>query len=397
MDPDTTPALVPPAGQLPNFTNPVTLMIPVRATCALVFIIPSLFVITRIFTKSYLSQGHYIEDWLSYFAWAGLITYTSILFYLEEYGFARHQYDLSITQFSHVLYILNILYCLYGPTTLAAKLSVLFQIKRIFTSGIKETVYWVTVASIIANLIFYTALFFSYLFQCWPRERIWNSNVPGRCISATSSNLAAGILNLVSDLEALLLPAWAIWHLRMPVKRKLAAFAVFSIGSVACIIGIVGIWLRAVVLQNADFTWWCTQAALLVISEISVVIIVGCTPVLPRFYFYLRQRLRGKDPSNPGDLPQRRPYSVQISDKKRKLGSWGTSIAKYMSPSKFPGSRVSDDDECQLRTYVEARNDSHTNQSNLNPGVETGIWTTTSLRQHSTVDRQHSAATAPGS
>ncbi|KAI1741681.1 hypothetical protein F4680DRAFT_414737 [Xylaria scruposa] len=347
-------------------------MIPVTATCVLVFIIPTLFIITRIFTKSYLSEGHYIEDWLSYLAWAGLVTYTSILFYIEEYGFSRHQYDLSIPHFSHVMYFLSILYCIYGPVTLAAKLSVLFQIKRIFTTGTREAVYWITVSSIVANIIFYTGLFFSYVFQCWPRERIWDTNIRGRCISATSSNLAAGILNLISDLEALLLPAWAIWHLSMPVKRKLAAFAVFSIGLVACVIGIVGIWLRVAVLRNADFIWWCSQAALLVISEISVVIIVGCIPVLPRFYFYLQHKLRGESLSHSGDRPQHRPYPVKVSDKIGKLGTLVTSIAKYMSPTEVPGSRVSDD-EYQLRTYVESRNDSRTDEYNPNHDEEIGV------------------------
>ncbi|KAI0811398.1 hypothetical protein GGR55DRAFT_99883 [Xylaria sp. FL0064] len=191
---DTTPALMPPGNLLPNFTNPPTLMVPVTVICVLVYILPTAFIIVRIFTKSYLAVGHHIEDWLSYFAWAGLVTYTSILFYIEDCGFARHQWDLSVRQFRHVMYFINILYCIYGPTTLAAKLSILFQIKRIFACGLKEAVYWVTVASIVANIIFYTALFFSYVFQCWPRERIWNSDVPGRCISAVSSNLAAGIL-----------------------------------------------------------------------------------------------------------------------------------------------------------------------------------------------------------
>jgi hypothetical protein len=125
------------------------------------------------------------------------------------------------------MYYVNILYCVYSPTTLPAKLSVLFQIKRIFTTPERDIVYWVVWASIIFNTIFYSGLFFTYVFTCWPREAIWN---PGRCISAVSSNMAAGVLNLISDVEALLLPAWAIWHLHMPVERKMAVFAVFSVG-----------------------------------------------------------------------------------------------------------------------------------------------------------------------
>ncbi|KAI1120090.1 hypothetical protein F5Y10DRAFT_283567 [Nemania abortiva] len=264
MDLDTTPALSPPTNLIPDFTDPPTLMVPVTATCVLVFILPTLFITIRVFSKSYLAVGHNVEDWLSYLAWAGLVTYTSILFYVEDYGFARHQWDLSMRQFRHIMYFLSTLNCIYGPTTLAAKLSILFQIKRIFAPGSRDAMYWVTVTSIVANIILYTGLSFSYVFQCLPRERIWNPDVPGRCVSTASLNLVSGIMNVLSDIEALLLPAWAIWHLRMPIQRKLAAYAVFGIGLVACMIGIVGVGLRVVVLRNADFTWLCTQAALLV-------------------------------------------------------------------------------------------------------------------------------------
>ncbi len=231
MDINTTPALEPPGNLESNFIDPPTLMSAVTATATLVLSLSLISVFGRGFVKVRVLHAHHAEDWFCYFALTGLITYTSILIYIEDYGFARHQWDITVAQFMHIMYYVNILYCIYGPTTLAAKLSVLFQIKRIFTTGRRDTVYWVIITSVVANIIVYTGLFFSYVFQCWPRERIWNTNVQGSCVSATSSNLAAGVLNLMSDLEALLLPAWAIWHLKMPLKRKLAAFAVFSVGS----------------------------------------------------------------------------------------------------------------------------------------------------------------------
>lgn len=86
------------------------------------------------------------------------------------------------------------------------------------------------VVSIVINIIFYLGLFFSYVFQCWPREKIWlGDTVEGKCTDAIQVNLSSGVLNIISDVEALLIPAWAIWHLSMPIKRKLAAFVVFGV------------------------------------------------------------------------------------------------------------------------------------------------------------------------
>jgi hypothetical protein len=200
-------------------------------TTTIALTLMTLCVCARAYVKTFIVRRHQIEDYLCYWAYAGVITYTGILIYIEDYGFARHQWDITSGMFKHIMYYINILYCVYSPTTLPAKLSVLFQIKRIFTTPEKTSVFYVVWVSIIANAVFYTGLFFSYIFACWPREAIWNPDVKGACVSSVSSNMAAGTINFLSDLEALLLPAWAIWKLHMPVERKVAVFAVFGVGS----------------------------------------------------------------------------------------------------------------------------------------------------------------------
>ncbi|KAI1763792.1 hypothetical protein GGR53DRAFT_466927 [Hypoxylon sp. FL1150] len=360
--------LDPPDDIVPNFVNPPSLMPAVIGTSATVLTLSYLFVSARAFVKIHIVRDHHIEDWLCYFALAGLTVYVAILIYIEGYGLARHEWDVTVPQFMHILYYLSVLYCIYSPVTIAAKLSVLLQIKRIFTTGARDLVYWVIIASIVANSIFYTGLFFSYVFQCWPRERIWDKNVPGFCISATSSNLAAGSLNLISDVEALLLPAWAIWHLKMPVKQKLAAFALFGVGSIAVGIGCVGIYLRVRILESPDFTYICTQASFLVISEICIVIIVGCLPTMPRLYHFLRRRSQSgarssekgimkNDSHEPSTLAPSNQYSGTRNSKK-KPNALGGSLAKYMSPGGLTdgittlATTTSDEEQSELRDYA---------------------------------------------
>ncbi|KAF2260811.1 hypothetical protein CC78DRAFT_446529, partial [Lojkania enalia] len=244
------PVMPPPPGITSNFVDPPTLMPTVIAVSVLVLTLMTLFVGARAYVKIVLLRKNHIEDWLCYGAWAGVVTYIGVMDYIEDYGFARHMWDVTPEMLMKIMYYLHIMYCLYSPVTFAAKLSVLLQIKRIFTTKERSVVWWVVWGSIIANAIFYTGLFFSYVFQCWPREKIWNPSVPGKCVSAVGSNLASGIINVVSDIETLVLPFWAIWHLNMPVKRKVGVGAVFAVGTLACM---------------------------------AVVNIVGCFPSLPRF------------------------------------------------------------------------------------------------------------------
>ncbi|KAI2625671.1 hypothetical protein GGR54DRAFT_592541 [Hypoxylon sp. NC1633] len=391
---DSDPALQPPDNVQPNFANPQTLMPAVIATSTVVLVLAFSFVFARAFVKVYIWRGHHVEDWLSYIALVGLAANTGVLIYLEDYGLARHQWDVTMAQYRHIMYYISIIYCLYGPTTMAAKLSVFFQMKRIFTTGARDLVYWVIIASIAANVVFYTAIFFSYLFQCWPRARIWDPDVPGYCISSGPSNLAAGVLNLVFDIEALLLPAWAVWHLKMPVKRKLAVYSVFGVGLIACIIGSLGIYLRVQVLLLPDFTWLGSQTLLLVNSEIAMVIVVGCMPSLPRLYHYIfntsRSSRRDNDDSGfrkkGNDTPpaQGNHYSRRTSSKRRNIISG--SLAKYLTPGVTAGittlaSRASDEEWFELRAFSGQRDQGDSRAGNSNDW--SGIWMTTKVEQQS--------------
>lgn len=247
-----TSVILPPPGIESNFINPVDQLTAVYVTAGIVLALPTIGIAARLFVKIIVVPGsHRIEDYLSYFAFASFISYVAVILHLSGMGLTHHMYDISVSQISNLLYWINIVYCMYSIPTAAAKLSVLFQLKSIFTTGTKNAVYWViceyspgwlwltaptdsnSVVSIVINSIFYTGLFFSYVFQCWPREKIWlGEAVAGQCTDAIQVNLSSGILNIISDVEALLIPTWAIWHLSLSMKRKLAALSVFGISSV---------------------------------------------------------------------------------------------------------------------------------------------------------------------
>ena len=85
--------------------------------------------------------------------------------------------------------------------------------------------------SLVFNALAYTAFLFLYIFTCWPREKIWDPSVEGKCMDSNKLNMAIGGLNTFSDIEAFFVPIWAIWKLKMCVKAKLAIWAVFTWGA----------------------------------------------------------------------------------------------------------------------------------------------------------------------
>jgi hypothetical protein len=114
---------------------------------------------------------------------------------------------------------------------LAAKLGLLFQIRRIFTVNKKNVIYWVVWTLIVTNVISYSIFFFVFIVACIPREKIWNPSIPGKCLDMGPTMIASGVVNLISDLTILVLPLLSISNLQMPLKRKVGVSAIFATGT----------------------------------------------------------------------------------------------------------------------------------------------------------------------
>ena len=114
---------------------------------------------------------------------------------------------------------------------LFAKLALLVQIKRIFTAHQKHFVYWSVQILIATNFLGYFATFVAFIFACWPREKLWNPHIHGKCISTNASILATSAINLVSDFTILFIPAYALVGLHIPVQKKIGVGAIFATGA----------------------------------------------------------------------------------------------------------------------------------------------------------------------
>ena len=128
----------------------------------------------------------------------------------------------------------NIYSILYAPSMGATKYFVCVQLRRIFcpheTSKLRSPVWWALQALIVTNVLYYVIFFFTFVFQCIPRRKIWDPTVEGRCLDSNTNAFVGGVINLILDIGALIVPIWAIWHLQMTFKRKLGAVAIFATG-----------------------------------------------------------------------------------------------------------------------------------------------------------------------
>ena len=121
----------------------------------------------------------------------------------------------------------EIVYCF---SMLFSKLAIVLQIRRIFQGTYKGSVHWLSTILVTIIIMCYTAIILVDIVQCVPREKIWNTLVPGVCIDRYTLIAASGALNIGIDVFIFLLPIYAIWGLMLDPKRKLGIFAVFATG-----------------------------------------------------------------------------------------------------------------------------------------------------------------------
>ena len=126
--------------------------------------------------------------------------------------------------------LFNAIEIFYSGLLFLVKLAILLQYVHIFQPRRAGKTYWTILVIIGVNFLFYTASIFAFAFSCSPRERIWDKNVPGHCISSFAIYTTTSIFNILSDFILLLLPIGFLWRLRMSGRKKRGMAVIFATG-----------------------------------------------------------------------------------------------------------------------------------------------------------------------
>jgi hypothetical protein len=200
------------------------------ATAAVTLALSTIAVLLRIFMKARVLCRVQLEDYILVLSLIGFYSFTGLMIEAVHLGQGSHQWNVSIAHFQGVVRLANIVEIIYCPTILGAKVAMLLQMKRIFLINKKAKLFWLHEILLWTNIPCYLALMLSFIFACIPREKLWNSALPGRCISSNGSLIASSALNMVSDVTMLLLPLMVIIRLQLPPRTKIILGVVFGTG-----------------------------------------------------------------------------------------------------------------------------------------------------------------------
>ena len=118
---------------------------------------------------------------------------------------------------------------IYGVIILITKTSILLLYSRILISQRKSVTYLLIKVLLIVMALYYTAITLVKIFECTPRTKIWERKTPGRCINIAAVLYVTAVFNICSDIAIIVLPLHVIWHLQMPVRRRIGVSAAFLV------------------------------------------------------------------------------------------------------------------------------------------------------------------------
>ncbi|PVH78373.1 hypothetical protein DL98DRAFT_397420, partial [Cadophora sp. DSE1049] len=135
---------------------------------------------------------------------------------------------------------------LYNPILAIVKTSVLLFMLRL--GGHKREIRYTIHALNAFNIALAISVFITVIFQCRPVNFFWermrDPTMKGTCVDTGIFYIATSALTIFTDLAVLALPFWIFLGLKMPLKVRIALMAVFLLGFVVTIVGILRMaWL----------------------------------------------------------------------------------------------------------------------------------------------------------
>lgn len=219
-------------------------------------------------------------------AQASLITWIVMLLVQPTRG--AHIWDTSLADLALFAYWSNLIIILYVPSILLAKWAILLQLNRIFAVQARTPIWWTIHALIYITTIFYLVVWGFDIFQCVPREKIWNPTVPGRCYSVQGILVGTAIFNVVLNCTILALPLIVLKKLQMKRRKKITVCAVFAVAGLASVSSIMRTIYSFIFASNEDVTRTIFPVAMWAVAEISCIIFATTFPTLPLFVEYLK-------------------------------------------------------------------------------------------------------------
>ncbi|KAI4089843.1 MAG: hypothetical protein LQ344_005102 [Seirophora lacunosa] len=269
-----------PPGVTPNFDNPEYRSGGIVALAAVFIPLAAIFMTLRIYTKLRIIKVFGLEDWTILVAYLCTVFVAISTLVQQKNGNGIHMWDITLDQWGPWNRWGAASVTVFVPAVGLAKVAILlFYLRLNPDRQFRRSVYVV----LALTLSYVLALGLAILLQCNPPAKFWTPSIEGKCLDGTKLYLANAILNVIFDFMVLLVPIPMLLRLKVPTRQKVVIGALFSLGSITCIVSAVRIYFSELMLQYTDITWHLPLSTSLSFVEAHLSIICGCVMVLRPF------------------------------------------------------------------------------------------------------------------
>ncbi|PSN63279.1 hypothetical protein BS50DRAFT_461134, partial [Corynespora cassiicola Philippines] len=235
------------------------------------------FVGLRLWTRLIIIRAPGWEDLMIAVSWL-FATATVIVMWLQiRYGLGEHASEMTPDDGEKLLINFYISLSTYSASLGLTKLAILMQYQRVFKTHRFQIWCW---AFIVFIFLFMMATIIGCIFVCWPIQKFWQPQLPGRCLSRVASWFSNAAINIVTDLMIILLPIPVIKSLKLANRQKWLLMGLFAFGSFVCIISAIRLHSLLVITYSTDPTYDNAPAACFSLIEINVALVAACLPTL---------------------------------------------------------------------------------------------------------------------
>ncbi|KAK4508404.1 hypothetical protein PRZ48_002142 [Zasmidium cellare] len=255
--------------------------------------IMTLMLATRLVLRAQLKAGPLgLDDALLIPSFLGATTFTVLIILgTEKYGMDRHIWDVRASTFENTALIGWAAEIAFITSTCCTKVSVLLFFRRLTQGTFNKIWKYATLAAIAFTISYGVAFILILIFNCTPTAAYWKSYSPAwstthtyHCTDTQILNPIQGALSVITDFYSVILPMGMLRTLSTTKRQKWALNAVFSLGLLVVVAGIV----RTVYLERLgshwDITWLGFDVFVWSQLEVQLAIICASAPALRVFF-----------------------------------------------------------------------------------------------------------------
>ncbi|KAI1497448.1 hypothetical protein F5X99DRAFT_421366 [Biscogniauxia marginata] len=199
--------------------------------------VATLIVSLRLYTKHFILNQFWLDDYLAAAALVGTITCGVIQCVQTRYTLGYHIWDLpDLTPLQTYFKLLYASSIMYNVTLLCIKFSLFFQYYRLVKEIPRYSLAYIVIMALVGCWSVVQILL--VVFACFPIRGFWDLSVEAKCIDHAQLVWITALGNIITDIVVLLLPMPVVWKLNLKKGRKWAIIGIFSLGFFTCAISI---------------------------------------------------------------------------------------------------------------------------------------------------------------